>query len=82
MLFHYADPAYGDTLAARLKQDATYDAYFQMTAAVDPPQPEGVIKHWQYARATGDGAGAQRLLDAARKDGVALPEMLGRQVKS
>jgi hypothetical protein len=82
MLFHYADPAYGDTLAARLKQDATYDAYFQMTDAVEPPQPEGVIKHYQYARATGDGAGAQRLLEAARKDGVALPEMLGRQVKS
>ncbi|MFL6680912.1 MAG: hypothetical protein ACJ8IK_21415 [Burkholderiaceae bacterium] len=82
MLFHYADPAYGDTLAARLKQDATYDAYFQMTAAVEPPQPEGVIKHYQYARATGDGAGAQRLLDAARKDGVALPEVLGRPVKS
>ncbi|HJV96626.1 MAG TPA: hypothetical protein VJ608_11345, partial [Albitalea sp.] len=69
-------------LAARLKQDGSYDAHFQMRAAVEPPQPETVIKRFHYALAIGDRAQAQRLLDDAGKDGVVLPQLLGRQLKS
>ena len=82
LLFHYADPAYADALAPRLKQDATYDAYYDMINAVDIPRPESVIRQYQYALAIGDRARAQRVLDAARKAGVALPELLGRQLKA
>jgi len=82
LLFHYADPAYAESLSIRLKQDSTYDAYYQMSAAVESPQPDSVIKRYQYALAIGDRAQAQRLLEDARKDGVVLPEVLGRQIKS
>ena len=82
MLFHYADPAYAETLSARLKQDPTYEAYYQMSAAVETPQPENVLKRYQYAMSIGDTAQAQRVLDEARKDGVVLPELLARSIKS
>ncbi|HEY9027258.1 MAG TPA: hypothetical protein VIP05_23400 [Burkholderiaceae bacterium] len=81
VLFRYADPTFADALSVRLKQDATYPAYFQMSAAVESPQPEAVIKRYQYALATGDRAQAQRLLDEARQDGVVLPALIGRQIK-
>jgi hypothetical protein len=82
LLFHYADPAYSETLTARLKQDAPLDAYYRMSAAVDTPQPDGVVNRYLYALSIGDRAQAQRVLQDARKDGVALPELLARQVKS
>jgi hypothetical protein len=81
MLFHYADPTYADTLATRLKQDATYDAYYQMSDAVEVPRPESAISRYQYALAIGDRARALRALEDARRDGVALPDVLGRQIK-
>jgi hypothetical protein len=81
LLFRHADAPYAQALAARVKQDASYDAYFQMRAAVEPPQPETVIKRFHHALAIGDRAQAQRLLDDARKDGIVLPELLGRQLK-
>jgi hypothetical protein len=82
LLFHYADPAYAESLSTRLKQDAALDAYFQMSDAVESPQPDAIIMRYQYALAIGDRARAQRLLEGARKDGVALPDVLGRQTKS
>ena len=81
LLFHYADPAYAESLSARLKQDATFDAYFQMSAAAEVPQLESVIRRWEYALSIGDAAQALRLLQQARQDGVALPDVLGRQLK-
>jgi len=82
LLFRHADAPYAQALAVRLKQDGSYDAYLQLIAAIAPPQAETVIKRFHYALALGDHAQAQRVLDDARKDGVVLPELLGRQLKS
>ena len=82
LLFHYADPAYAESLATRLKQDASFDAYYQMSAAVESARADSVISRYQYAMAIGDRAQAQRLLEAAHKDGVSLPAVLARQIKS
>ena len=81
-LFRYTDPPYADALATRLKRDPTFDAYFQMSAAVESPQPSAVISQYQYATAIGDPVRAQQVLQDARKHGVALPDLLERQIKS
>jgi hypothetical protein len=81
LLFRHVDAPLAQAMADRLKQDATYDAYFQMRAAVDAPRPESVIDRIQYALAVGDHAQAQRVLDEARKDGIVLPELVAQQLK-
>ncbi|RQP21248.1 hypothetical protein DZC73_28855 [Albitalea terrae] len=81
LLFRYADPAYAQTLAARVKQDPTHDALIQLHMAVEPLQPETVIRRYHYALAISDRALAQRVLDEARKEGLELPDLLGRQLK-
>jgi hypothetical protein len=81
LLARHTDAAQAESLSARLKQDATFDAYYQLSAALNAAQPDAVIQRYQYALAIGDRAQAQRLLDEARKDGVELPDVLGRQLK-
>lgn len=81
MYARHTDPAYAETLATRLRKDATYEAYYDMTWAVESPSAEAVIHRFQYALSIGDRAGAQHWLDQAHKDGVELPDLLGRQLK-
>ncbi len=81
LLFRHADAAYAQSLATRLRQDAAYAAQFQLRAAIEPANASTVVARYHYALANGDRSDAQRILDEARKAGIALPEVLGRQLK-
>ena len=81
LLVRHADAPYAQALATRLREDKAYPAYLQLRDAFEPHNAEATIAHYHYALAVGDRAQAQRVLDQARKAGVVLPEVLGRQLK-
>ncbi len=81
-LFHHADTAYAQTMANRIQHDATYASRVLLTTAFEPNNLEEVIQHYLYVLAVGDKVQAQRVLDDARKASVALPTVMGTQLKA
>lgn len=82
VLFRDADATYAQTLVTRLRTDPGYPAYLKLKSAFEPRQATTVINRYHYALALGDHAGAKQLLVEARRAGIALPEVLGQQLKA
>jgi hypothetical protein len=82
LLFRHADAPYAQSLVTRMQRDSVYADGLQLRAVFDPHAPETAIDRYHYALAIGNRSEAQRILDEARKAGIAFPEALGRQLKS
>jgi hypothetical protein len=82
LLFRHADARQAAVLAARLRDDPTQAAGVAMGAAFAPRHVDSVVDRYYLALAGGARDKAQQVLDEARRAGVALPELLGRQLKS
>ena len=81
LMFRHADPAYAQSLANRLHDDGYFAAHLQVLAVFSPRDAEATIRLYHYALTSGDKVEAQRILDDARKGGIVLPEIVGRQLK-
>jgi len=81
LLFRHVDAGYAQVQATRLRADPAYAAYLEVRSVFEPRQADAAIQRYQVALAGGDRAGAQRVLDETRRAGIALPELLGRQLK-
>ena len=82
LLLRHVDEKAARALAAQLPDSAAGAARLELAVAFSPRHPETVIERYHQALASGDRAQAQRALDDARKAGIALPEVLGRQLKA
>ena len=82
LLLRHVDDKAARALAARLLDSGAGAAQLDLAVAFSPRHPETVIERYHQALANGDRAQAQRALDDARKAGIAVPEVLGRQLKA
>ena len=82
LLLRHVDEKVAQALAARLLESGRGAAVLDLAAAFSPRHPETVIERYHQALLSGDRAAAQRALDEARKAGIAVPDVLGRQLKA
>jgi hypothetical protein len=81
VLFRHADAKQADALAARLREHPSHSAMIALTRAFAPRHADSVVDRYHLALAGGSRETAQKVLDEARRAGVALPDVLGQQLK-
>ncbi|HEX6704471.1 MAG TPA: hypothetical protein VF169_06895 [Albitalea sp.] len=81
MLFRNVDAAHADALAQQVRQDASHRIYVEMGEVYAPRHPETAVNRYFFELANGRRAQAVQALDEARRQGVALPELLGQRAR-